>query len=72
MNEPRALTVEDVAERLHVSKSGIYALIRDSEIGFYKVGRKIRFTEEQVSRIHRARRACSAANREARWNCGAR
>lgn len=48
MKEQRALTVEDVAGRLHVSKSGIYALIRNGEIGFYKVGRKIRFTDEQV------------------------
>jgi len=48
MDERRALTVEDVAGMLHVSKSGIYALIKSGEIGFYKVGRKIRFTEAHV------------------------
>lgn len=46
--EPRALTVEDVAASLHVSKSGVYALIKSGEVGFYKVGRKIRFTDEHV------------------------
>ncbi|MFG1333055.1 helix-turn-helix transcriptional regulator [Xanthobacter autotrophicus] len=48
MDTPNALTVEDVAERLHVSRSGIYALIKAGGIGFYKVGRKIRFTEAHV------------------------
>lgn len=43
-----ALTVEDVAEQLNVSRSGIYALIKNGGIGFYKVGRKIRFTEAHV------------------------
>lgn len=43
-----ALTVEDVAELLNVSRSGIYALIKNGGIGFYKVGRKIRFTEAHV------------------------
>lgn len=58
MTEQTALTVEDVAERLHVSRSGVYALIKNGGIGFYKVGRKIRFTEEQVrDYIERAGRA---------------
>lgn len=33
---------------LHVSKGGIYGLIKNDEIGCYKVGRKIRFTEAHV------------------------
>ena len=48
MEERNALTVEDVARLLHVSKSGVYALIKNGEIGFYKVGRKIRFTDAHV------------------------
>ncbi|MBN8916356.1 MAG: helix-turn-helix transcriptional regulator [Rhizobiales bacterium] len=48
MDTRNALTVEDVAERLNVSRSGIYALIKNGGIGFYKVGRKIRFTEAHV------------------------
>lgn len=43
-----ALTVEDVAALLNVSRSGIYALIKNGDIGSYKVGRKIRFTEAHV------------------------
>jgi len=43
-----ALTVESVAEQLNISRSGVYALIRNGSIGFYKVGRKIRFTEAHV------------------------
>ncbi len=43
-----ALTVEDVANLLNISKSGVYTLIKNEGIGFYKVGRKIRFTEAQI------------------------
>ena len=53
MDEPTkppsdALTVEDVAERLNISRSGVYTLIKNGGIGHYKVGRKIRFTEADV------------------------
>lgn len=48
MEERKALTVQDVAGLLHVSKSGVYALIKNGDIGFYKVGRKIRFTDAHV------------------------
>ncbi|MDN5925561.1 MAG: helix-turn-helix transcriptional regulator [Hyphomicrobiales bacterium] len=43
-----ALKVEDVAALLNVSRSGVYALVKNEEIGSYKVGRKIRFTEAHV------------------------
>ena len=43
-----ALTVEDVAGLLNVSRSGIYALIKNGAISSYRVGRKIRFTEAHV------------------------
>ena len=46
--ERTALSADDVAAMLHVSKSGIYGLIKNGEIDFYKVGRKIRFTETNV------------------------
>lgn len=49
MTQLTALTVEDVAERLHISRSGVYALIKNGGIGHYKVGRKIRFSEEQLN-----------------------
>lgn len=64
MNERNALTAEDVAGMLHVSKSGIYALIKNGEIDFYKVGRKIRFTEANVhGYIEKSKTAARAAVR---------
>ncbi|ULB12450.1 helix-turn-helix transcriptional regulator (plasmid) [Cereibacter azotoformans] len=65
MSARDALTVEDVADLLNVSKSGVYALIRNEGIGFYKVGRKIRFTEahvrDYIERSGRKARAPEAA-----------
>lgn len=48
MTQNIALSTEDVAKILHVSKSTIYELIRRGEINSYKVGRKLRFTQEDV------------------------
>lgn len=44
-----ALSAVDVAKMLHVSKNTVYELIRRGEINSYKVGRKIRFTKEDVN-----------------------
>jgi putative molybdopterin biosynthesis protein len=43
--DKNALSTQDVADLLHVSKSTIYDLIKRGEIQSYKVGRKVRFTE---------------------------
>lgn len=43
-----ALSAVEVAEMLHVSKNTVYELIRRGEINSYKVGRKIRFTKQDV------------------------
>lgn len=48
MYEKKALSTQDVADLLQVSKSTIYDLIRRGEIHSYKVGRKVRFTEDDV------------------------
>lgn len=48
MGEKKALSTQDVADMLHVSKSTIYDLIKKGEIVSYKVGRKVRFTENDV------------------------
>ena len=48
MSEKNALSTQEVADMLHVSKSTIYDLIRKGEIQSYKVGRKVRFTEKDV------------------------
>jgi putative molybdopterin biosynthesis protein len=44
-----ALTVQDVAKRLHVSKGTVYNLVNSGNLGYYKVGRKLRFTESAIT-----------------------
>lgn len=48
MEERNALSTQEVADMLHVSKSKIYDLIKKGEINSYKVGRKVRFMEKDV------------------------
>ena len=48
MDQKRALSAVDVAGILHISKNTVYEMIRRGEINSYKVGRKIRFTQEDV------------------------
>lgn len=48
MDGRNALSTQEVADILHVSKSTIYDLIKKGEIRSYKVGRKVRFTELDV------------------------
>ena len=63
MPEKNALSTQEVADLLQVSKSTIYDLIRRDEIRSYKVGRKVRFTEEDVKEyIARSRVSQAAKN----------
>lgn len=56
MASEKSLSTQEVADILHVSKSTIYELIRRSEINSYKIGRKVRFTQDDVdSYIARSR-----------------
>ncbi len=48
MAQNQSLSTQEVADILHVSKSTIYDLIRRGEIHSYKIGRKVRFTQEDV------------------------
>lgn len=48
MANGKSLSTQEVADLLHVSKSTIYELIRRGEINSYKVGRKVRFTQDDV------------------------
>ena len=48
MTQNKSLSTQEVAEILHVSKSTIYDLIRRGEIHSYKIGRKVRFTQDDV------------------------
>ena len=49
MGKQNALNVQDVSDMLGVSKSTIYNLIKNGEIASYKVGRKVKFTEDEVN-----------------------
>ena len=48
MAQNKSLSTQQVADILHVSKSTIYDLIRRGEIHSYKIGRKVRFTQDDV------------------------
>ena len=48
MSQNQSLSTLEVADILHVSKSTIYDLIRRGEIHSYKIGRKVRFTQDDV------------------------
>ena len=61
MGEKKALSTQEVADMLQVSKSTIYDLIKKGEISSYKVGRKVRFTENDVQDyISRSKKGQSA------------
>ena len=48
MAQNKSLSTQEVADILHVSKSTIYDLIKRGEIHSYKIGRKVRFTQDDV------------------------
>ena len=48
MKQNKSLSTQEVADILYVSKSTIYDLIRRGEIHSYKIGRKVRFTQDDV------------------------
>ena len=62
MAQNQSLSTQEVADILHVCKSTIYDLIRKGEIHSYKIGRKVRFTQEDVDAyIARSRHEHSTA-----------
>ena len=48
MAQNRSLSTPEVADILHVSNSTIYDLIRKGDIHSYTIGRKVRFTQDDV------------------------
>ena len=48
MSQNKSLSTQEVADILHVSRSTIYDLIRRGEIHSYKIGRKVRFTQDDI------------------------
>ena len=71
MRNDDALTAEDVAEILQVSRSSVYKLVKTDELASYYVGRKLRFTMADVenyiarSRQAKAREVASAMGGQA-------
>lgn len=59
MRNDDALTAEEVADLLQVSRSTVYKLVKADELASYHVGRKMRFTmgdvENYIARAKRAR-----------------
>ena len=53
MAQNQSLSTQEDGDILHVSKSTIYDLIRKGEIHSYKIGRKVRFTQEDVDTLLR-------------------
>lgn len=67
MRNDDALTAEEVAELLQVSRSSVYKLVKADELASYQVGRKMRFTmrdvENYIARSRQAQAARAAALR---------
>jgi len=49
VNNKSALSAQDVADMLNVSKNTIYNMIKKGDLKSYNVGRKVRFTESEVN-----------------------
>ena len=54
MFDDDALTAEEVAEMLRVSKNSVYRLAQSGELASYRVGRKLRFTLRDVETYTRS------------------
>lgn len=48
VTQNKSLSTQEVANILHISKSTVYELIRRGEINSYRIGRKVRFTQDDV------------------------
>ena len=42
------LTIEEVALYLHLTKVAVYGMVRRREIPFYKIGRRLRFKQNDL------------------------
>jgi putative molybdopterin biosynthesis protein len=49
MSNKTALSAQDVADMLKVSKNTIYNMIKKGDLKSYNVGRKVRFTESEIN-----------------------
>ena len=72
MRNDDALTADEVAGLLQVSRSSVYKLVKADELASYHVGRKMRFTMGDVENyIARSKRAKTAAVTAAAVPCAA-
>ena len=72
MRNDDALTADEVAGLLQVSRSSVYKLVKADELASYHVGRKMRFTMGDVENyIARSKRAKTAAVTAAALPCAA-
>ncbi len=70
MRNDEALTAEDVAEILQVSRSSVYKLVKTDELASYYVGRKLRFTMADVENYIARSRKAKAREVEGARACG--
>lgn len=60
-DESRSLTTQEVADSLKIAKNTVYELIKRGEINSYKVGRKLRFTVDDLENYIRRSRSAGPA-----------
>lgn len=65
-----AMTAVEVAEMLNIAKNTVYELVKRGELNCYKVGRKMRFTYEDVQRYIQESREETMAEKERDGNFG--
>ena len=54
--EETYFTVDEIAERLKVSRMTVYRWIKAGQLGAYKIGGEFRITERDIERFLEARR----------------
>ena len=66
---PSLFTLDEVAAFLRVSKTSVYRLVERRELPFCRVGRTLRFSQEDLDAYLRARRVGSAASDDNTYEC---
>lgn len=49
-NEPKLMTVVEVAEYLRISRASVYRLVRSRQVPVSNVGRQLRFRRDSIDR----------------------
>ena len=63
------LTLDDVAAFLRVSKTSVYRLVERRQLPFCRVGRSLRFTQEDLDAYLGARHVRSAVSDDNTYEC---